>query len=501
MVNEYKIFRSSDAPEDKRSVLVPLAHWAQAFARQFSLAVCVVAIGPPLAVVMVGPALTLGLLLGLASCYAIMMSPAARLAFTIVGAIVTFQSTSNQLKLGYLVLVAVCLAFAARELLLDVNSEAMRPWRPFLIASAATFIFLVLTGPLALTRGVLPLDWARDVSPLLFATALPVVGLEAGLRVRNTVIMRLFVIVGIVSTASFVLQWLTNRDVAGVGRLTYGDNYLTASLFCLCIAAAAGGSRKLLGQVSGAIMFGSVLLTGNRSLLTLMLGFVGVVGSTARGRMSLGTLTRALVLLGVSLAVILQLAIMFIPGERALLAQRVAVTQVYLETGEDQSARSRARQRSLALAAFNEHPVFGTGPGHLYTDPYFLPGVSDPRRNRGTFFTLDTPLVIPAKFGVVGTGVLIVWLSFMAVCIGRWIRDRPPTVVGNALRAFAVIGLALLPFGVTPEQKGFSITIMLFIAALVSDDRIENSGEVGRRKHRPSTASVTARQRPSRATV
>lgn len=437
---------------------------------------CFVVLTPAVVELAFGPVLALALLIGVAGCIAIAQSPLARFVFIILGAILTFQSTSNLLKFGFLALAAVCLLFAVRELLRPENRELVAAWRPFIVMSGWTFTYLALTGPLAITRGASIVDWARDVAPLLFATTLPLIGLEAGIRIRHSTILRIFVGVGVVSTASFVVQWLTNREVSGVGRLTYGDNYLTAGLFCLCIAVAAGGDRRILGQFSGAGLFGAVLLTGNRSLLALILGFLGVVGGVSRRRMPVGRLARAGLWFVISLIVVVELAIVFIPGERALLTQRVEVTQAYIATGQDQSSRSRARQTNLAEAQFVQHPVFGSAPGHRYTDPYYLPGVSDPRRNRGAFFTLDTPLAIPAKFGVFGTLLIAIWLLVLGTTVARWIRNRRPSVIGNALRAFACISLGLLPFGISPEQKGFAIIIMLFLAALISHDQKDGPG-------------------------
>jgi hypothetical protein len=451
-----------------------------------------VVLAPALGTAMVGPAITLALLGALIVGTLIAQSPLARLAAIILGAILTFQSQSNALKVVFLGLVGVCCAFALREARNPRHAAMMETWRPFITASGWLLVYVGLTGPLAVTRGATWLDWARDASPLVFAAALPIIGLEAGLMVRHRTIMRVFVLTGVISTVSFILQWLTNREVSGIGRLTYGDNYLTASLFCLCLAAAAGGPRRYRSQLAAVSVFGSALLTGNRSLIVLALGFVGVIGSKSRLRMDLGHALRALALLALTLFLIIQTATALIPGERELLAQRVQVTKTYLETGEDQSARSRARQTGLAREELSKHPVFGTAPGHRYTDPFYIPGVSDPHRNRGSFFTLDTPLSLLAKLGFFGLAAILAWLLVMARCCVRWIRAHPPTVIGNALRAFSFIGVGLIPFGVTVEQKGFSVTMMLFIAGLVSARIARPTFE--ETQSRARAASLTAAQ-------
>lgn len=427
-------------------------------------------LAPASLVFLLGPLITLTVLLGAYAVLGLFMSPFFRLMSLTLGALVTFQSSSNALRLVFLLLVGLCLAFAIYDLTQSASRLVAREWRVMLVGSAAAFMYLLLTGPLAVTRGNTILDWARDVAPVLFAVSFPVIGMELGRKISYHRIIRLFVVVGVLSTVSFVLQWLTNRDVLAIGRITFGDDYLTASLFALCAALAAQRTTRVKGQVAIAVVFGCVLLTGNRSLLALGLGLLGVVGSTRRKRMKWTTLAAtSLVLIG-GLLLVVQVASTFIPGEKAFLYQRVQVTQRYLQTGQDQSAQSRSVQTAMASQEFRKHPVFGAGPGHLYLDPYYLPGVSDPRRNRGSFFTLDTPMKLPAEYGILGICVLLGWLGSLVACATAWIRRREASLVGNALRAFAWISIGFLPFAITIEEKGFAIATCLFLAALVSRD-------------------------------
>jgi hypothetical protein len=437
-----------------------------------------VAVGPAIAFLVVG---------GFLGLLAVLQSTSFRMWAIIVGALVTFQSQSGALKLGYLGLALVCVAVAFRDLAQDQQgSLILHEFRPYLLASLGVAGYFALSIVIAVGNGNSLLNWARDSSAYLFALALPIIGLQAGLALRRRTALTVFVAAGLVSTVSFVLQWLTNRELLEVGRVAYGDNFLSGALFCLCLAYGAGGRHPLLGQLAAASCLGSLVLTGNRSLVVLLLAFAGVGGVRRRLRMPIGTAFRSLVLFAVGIAAVLMVSFQFIPGERDLLAQRVSAAQTYVQTGEDQSARSRSIQAGLAREQFKKSPIFGTGPGHVYVDPYYIPNVSDPKKGRRDSLSLDTPLVIPAKLGLVGTMLLIAWAASIAVSVRNRLRTRPTTVVENAMRGFAVIAIAFIPFGVTLEQKGFALTLMLFACILISQTA-----------QYPETSSASVRPRES----
>ena len=104
----------------------------------------------------------------------------------------------------------------------------------------------------------------------------------------------------------------------------------------------------------------------------------------------------------------------------------------------------------------------GTGPGYLY--PSVVPG--DPPA-----FTLDTPLVTPAKFGLLGASIVVFLLAQAARAIGASRRLVGATQVGIALSGFGFIFVVDLPFGGFLEDKGFSIALMLFLALLAARGR------------------------------
>jgi O-antigen ligase len=124
----------------------------------------------------------------------------------------------------------------------------------------------------------------------------------------------------------------------------------------------------------------------------------------------------------------------------------------------DGSIRERVTQYGVAWDLFTSSPILGVGLGHPF--PWTrLDGSSR------VDFTADTPLVLPAKLGIVG----VAWLAVLAVVwvmFARRLRTGIPRLV---MAGWAVVILALAWTGIAVEDKGFSFALMLILALGLMD--------------------------------
>ena len=113
-------------------------------------------------------------------------------------------------------------------------------------------------------------------------------------------------------------------------------------------------------------------------------------------------------------------------------------------------------QYGVAWDLFTSSPILGVGLGHPF--PWTrLDGSSR------VDFTADTPLVLPAKLGIVGVAwiaaLAFVWLMFV-----RRLRRAGLTIPVLVMTGWAAVIAALAWTGFSVEDKGFSFALMLILA-------------------------------------
>ncbi|MEP7081427.1 MAG: hypothetical protein ABI841_00470, partial [Chloroflexota bacterium] len=78
--------------------------------------------------------------------------------------------------------------------------------------------------------------------------------------------------------------------------------------------------------------------------------------------------------------------------------------------------------------------------------------------------TADTPLVLPAKLGILGLAwfvlIVVAWVRF----VRRLRRTAGVTIPGLAMTAWAAIMVPLAWIGPAIEDKGFSFSLMFLLA-------------------------------------
>jgi hypothetical protein len=129
-------------------------------------------------------------------------------------------------------------------------------------------------------------------------------------------------------------------------------------------------------------------------------------------------------------------------------------------TGQDVSMQERLSQTRAVWAVFLTSPIVGGGLGVSipWTDP------------RGVYhtdnaFTADTPILVFAKFGLLGSLLLVAlgWAVITTVrSLGRGGRATRDSWLATI--AFASALVVLMPFGWQLEDKGTALAVVLVLA-------------------------------------
>jgi hypothetical protein len=233
--------------------------------------------------------------------------------------------------------------------------------------------------------------------------------------------------------------------------------YLAASVL-LCYGFRVLPMLCLMASCTGLV------LTGTRTFILVPVSMIAMLIVSRK----LGL--RAVIGWSVVLASIVLAAKFALPAISSLLgvnpnflaSRGQALTSVLSQgLSSDSSGEGRLSSTSQAWAVFQLNPMLGQGPGYIFE-----------ASGGGPTLGLDTPLTFPAKFGIVGVGILlglIVTVSLFVRSISR--------VAGLEWRlaatGFGLFQLFLLTFGGAFGDKGLGLALVLLIGGMLSSARQE----------------------------
>jgi hypothetical protein len=142
----------------------------------------------------------------------------------------------------------------------------------------------------------------------------------------------------------------------------------------------------------------------------------------------------------------------------SVLGNRIgSLTALLGNAATDPSIKERAAQYEAAWALFVASPIVGVGPGHSI---HWVDVSGYPR----TGFTADTPLVMPAKFGLLGILVFIGAAVAYGSTVRTALRRHRRSVITLTLVGYGVWTIVGLPLGFPIEDKGASLALILLLA-------------------------------------
>lgn len=382
-----------------------------------------------------------------------------RLALLSVGALIVFQSATASSAPRYLYAVVLVWVIA----LSAVDILRTRDRVPTVIVAGAFLAVLVAgTALVAGQRGTTGTLWARDFITYGLVLVAPLVGYAAARRMGRSP-LGLTLVVGIVSSLGFAVDWLSRRGVSSLpfDRFVYGSGALASLAMAILVAAACRRQHTALALFGAAVVAASQLVTGTRTSLIYFAAPLAIaIYQVWRERSWRGF--RILVGLGAIAALSLPLLASRLTDDPRFLSQRFELGLGALggSLQGDQSFQLRSIAYGLARTSFEQHPWFGTGLGYEFAtqDLKYASGL-----------TLDTPLVTVAKFGIVGSAALaiflIAWVAFL------WKLSANDSLLRYVIVGFVAIQVCFLPFGSPLEDKGFGVAAMLLTAIVAFQAR------------------------------
>lgn len=415
-----------------------------------------IALAPAIAIAMAAIVLLVPLLL----------SPIARLLFVVVGAmlVLNVSDSLSPSKIGYLLGCGVVVAIALYRLPSLRRSESYAEARTLLRLSFFFAAFVALETALAVSAGADPSGVLRESAAYLLFASAPLLALDARNSSRSHLIGPIFVVVALVGTLSYTVDWVTYRGIAQlpIDRIALAGA-LPAALFCYLSAGFLLGRRRTLWAVAAGLVLALLVVTGNRSGAVFLVGPLAMSFMGGRGRWKRAI---RLAVVGTLVAASAGLAIGLIGRafdiDTSYLTRRYESLLHPSDLRSDRSVKVRLAQTRTAWDLFRSHMIFGVGPGYefVWHDPLTVLPKSSP--------DIDSPLQFPAKFGVLGAVFL---LSFLIAYGSLLLRlNRLPTVYRAAAFGFAAIELAWVFVGSPMSDKGTALGLMMLLALSLSNN-------------------------------
>ena len=283
----------------------------------------------------------------------------------------------------------------------------------------------------------------------------PFIGIGLGARLTNRFVSALVLIAGILSAISFGVDWLMRRQVGSLdfGRIVFGSPVLSALGFALAAVLSVHGRRliRLLATAAVVIIPVSLLVTGTRTNLIIFLVPFALIGARRNLRLSASNTFWVLILCIASIGLLVLVAPLLLQDPSFLQVRADGLAQVLSGYAQsDQSFVIRSLQYEYAYSNFQRSPLFGMGFG-------WVPEMS-----------LDTPVAIPARVGIIGTMLLLVFLIQCLALVRRAGARYGPNPFNPAALGLGVFIVALIPFGAPIEDHGFAIALVALFAGIAS---------------------------------
>jgi hypothetical protein len=326
--------------------------------------------------------------------------------------------------------------------------------------------------PIAVSNGVSPMDWLRDAAAYALFALVAVVALDAH-RASHRALLVLALVVGALSTASYIVTWLDIRSIADapLERLVLPSGALASMFFLVTSAYSFRPSRRqiLWAAVAGATL-GLFLIIGTRGripfiALPLVLAAVSSRGVRANFRSwAVQYIAAAVIIVSVPVLQELTTPPETPPEQRPteVIGRRVdSIDDLVVNPGGDASMRERISQTVGAWNVFTANPVLGAGPGLAIE-------WSDWVGKARAGYDLDSPVLLLAKFGLAGAFAAAGWL----IAFGRLSAAVLPRVRGSPefvlLVGQIVVFLYASIFSPPMQDKGMSFALMLVLALILN---------------------------------
>lgn len=401
--------------------------------------------------------------------YALLVSPIFRLNFVTLGGILTLQGEGgiDVPKVAYLLGCLLCVSMATLNYArVGVNSR-QRFLEPVLRWTWPWAFLMVVSLLVAVSNNIPIEDWLRGAIPYLLFACVPLIVFDVtkshpGAREYRLVQLS-FIIAALLTTISWAVSWISTRGYADlvVDRLFLWSFVMSTALVCYGIAAAYHShSKRWLWLLMSVIVIAMFALTGTRQVILfaiapLVIAFSGNTRSLQKSARFLAYLIPAVIL---GIVFILLLSESFNLDLSLVLDRFQSFDQITNQEEEGRSYQERLIQTSLARDAFTSNIWVGVSPGHTYE-------WATEYRTIRTSFNIDSPLALPANFGILGVLVALytVWKLLEFRNSLRNANVNMPIEV-DAISAFVFTLIIYVLAGSPFEDKGLSFAFMFLLS-------------------------------------
>lgn len=411
----------------------------------------------------------LGVILGVGLLGMVLaVEPRNRLPLVVLGWMATF-GYSAELSAVKFAFIGFCVVVAGLSTLECYRFSAGTPRgfiRAAMTVAGAIGVVSLLAWVVGVIGGANPVDASRDSAAyLLFAVTIPV-AVEAGVVLRRQTLVRLIVACGLLSALSF---FVTNTSARGVNQFSAFTPWLGSLLLAIPVASMAFARAVYSRGLSRALWWscflfvtGLVLASGTRTGLILLApaAVVSVVPATHHARRSTAIALLTASIAGIYLSLVTVFSRLVDPD---FIAKRLGFLLDFSIDAfvADRSAQWRVERYYRALSYFKGQPVLGKGFGTITAYERL-------DETQAVSFYLDTPLLVPAKFGIVGTVALAVCVFVLAHVSLGWCSHKEVSVDQLAILGFMAGTVAALPLSAVLEDKGYVLGLCLVLALGIS---------------------------------
>jgi hypothetical protein len=405
------------------------------------------------------------------------------------------SNTLDASKIVYLLLATAAVAVALAGVpwwLSEARSAIARPW---VIIAGAFVALLIISLVVSRARGTSFTSWLRDASPYGLFAAAPILTLACARRASQRWLVAVLAVCGALASVSFAVEWIGRRQLAHlpIDRIALPSEALAAALLALATAIAlAGASRRWWWSATAGAVLGLFFATGARSTLLLLAIPIGIAIFAGRPRLLAARVLLTEVAIAIAVFFLAESGLAFANGTLSIplwssmanptssaqpsgsptagsprptatppdrIAQRVnELGSLINDPGSDQSLQERLTQTKVAWHTFVGSPLEGVGPGYDFQWTRTSKKVVDA-------YTMDTPLIYLAKFGLLGLVPLVLFIAaYLRLTLELWRRRQEARIEYLAVVGFALV-LAVLSLQGSPiEDKGASFALILVLA-------------------------------------
>ena len=444
----------------------------------------------------------------------------------VLGGLVILQGSNNldASKIVYFLLATAAVVGAVVSAPMWLSRTSVSTASLWLVASASLVPLLIVSLAVSRAYGTPIISWLRETSAYALLAAAPILALACAGRASRRWLVTVIAVCGALASVSFAISWIGRRNLADlpIDRLTLPSEPLAAALLAVATSLALVGlSRRWWWAATAGAVLGLFFISGTRSTLLLLAVPIGIAVFAGRPwkRAALVLLTE--IAMAGAVFFVGQSAIAIANGNMSLfplsstatpsaqaspglagapapdpagapapdrLGQRVSsVSTLITDPGSDQSFQERLEQTKSAWQAFARNPLFGVGPGYTFQWTNYANRVS-------STFTLDTPLIYLAKFGLLGLIPLVLFAAaYLRLALALWRRREEARIEYLSLVGFAIVLLVVGLQGFPTEDKGSSFALILLVAlglqGLVRRDTTSELAGVSAIEGEPAVAS------------